>query len=229
MVALAPEITVEKNGDVVHSHPAYGNIAVFNVSGRKALYGADYLADGYLTIRVSTSKAKRSLSRFWRQEEQQIVEVAMSHAQWAAFVSSMNVGLGVDCTITRLGLDIVPDITVEPEEKDMHAADLDGVLAAGLAKLEEIRTDIDGLKIPAKTKDELGRKIDAAVRSMGSSQDFVRTSFGKFVSAKTEKMKADVHAYAQSVLIGLGLRSAADRIASSDEPSARIEDLSRPD
>lgn len=209
---IAPTVVDIKHGETEHSHPAYGMLGVTRVTGRNFLYGADYEVSDYLIVRIATSTARRDLSRFWHSPKEQIVEVAISPAQWAAFVSSMNVGDGVCCTITRRGYSMVPGILPTEDEAELHGKEMSANLKNGVAALNELEASLDELKIPQKAKADLAFKIERARRSIGGTHDFIRNSFGEFVEKKTERMKANLHAYAESMLMGLGLKKAHEEI-----------------
>ena len=98
--------TAEKVGsnitETVESHPAYAQISASRVSGQTNLYGSDFSHQNYVTISIHASELHRSLSRDWAFSRREYIEVAMSESQWAAFVSSMNVGCGIQCTLSHL-------------------------------------------------------------------------------------------------------------------------------
>lgn len=217
-----------KDGEeTIYNHPAFGQIQVSRISGQIDLYGADYTHEGYVAIRIHTSKAKRRYHRFWYHQKEDIIEVCLSYAQWSAFVSSMNVGSGVNCTITRKGYEMVPGIEPIEDEADLHIKEIDDTLAGGHKALRDLDKAIDDLKIPLKAKGELKWKVEVARRSIGSSYEFIKESFGEFVESKTERMKANIHSYAESMLMGLGLKSAQTQIGTvQDEKPLAIEDES---
>lgn len=89
---LKPLITESSHaGDVSQkiSHPAYGLISVTRPNGgRKEMFGSDLHHDNTVTIRISNATEERSLGRSWYYEKGQILELDMTEAQWAKFVSS---------------------------------------------------------------------------------------------------------------------------------------------
>lgn len=223
-----PTETVRADGEVEFAHPAFGQISITRVSGRSYLHGADYEVSDYMSIKIATNTKRRHLSRFWFSEVDPIVEVALSPAQWATFLTSLNVGNGVPCTITRRGRDMVPGIQPEAPEEEFHRKEVDEAIVEAKTALDDLQGDIDNLKISAAARRELSSKIATAKMAIGSSQSFIRQSFGEYVQKRTERMKADLHAYAEMALMGLGLKAAKNQIESVTR-APEITDQSKDD
>lgn len=86
--------------EIEESHPAFGMIAASRVSGgEKALFDSDIQHHHRVVVRINTATRTRRLNHddiFG--DSTPFIEVEMSEAQWASFVSSMN-SSGVPCTI----------------------------------------------------------------------------------------------------------------------------------
>src|SRR5437868_8231795 len=111
-------------------HPAFGMIGASRVSHSPpgaVLFDSDVQHQHYVVVRVRTAARRRDLNRDYLYADQQIVEVAMSEAQWASFVSSMNTGDGVPCTLTARGLEPVPGMPYAPRLQES----MDEVRSAG--------------------------------------------------------------------------------------------------
>jgi hypothetical protein len=85
--------------DSVEKHPAYAQIGASRVSGGTYLYGSNFAHQHYVTISITKSELNRSLSRDWASGGEEYIEVALSEAQWASFVSTLNSGTGIQCTL----------------------------------------------------------------------------------------------------------------------------------
>jgi len=117
-----PTIEVKKgpgNADeAVEQHPAYAQIGANRVSGGAYLYGSDFKHQHYITIQIHDSELHRQLSGDRAHSKRRLIEIAMSEAQWATFVSSLNQGGGVQCT-----LEFTPEggriwVRMSPEDTD---------------------------------------------------------------------------------------------------------------
>src|SRR5215468_2285877 len=93
------------------SHPAWGMIGAYRTGSTPgaALFDSDIRHQHYMVIRLETATRSRDLHRDHVMGDKRIIEVAMSEAQWASFVSAVNTS-GVPMTIQwRDGHD-VPEV-----------------------------------------------------------------------------------------------------------------------
>lgn len=92
-------ITIREDGSETHE-----SWIVLNAS-RVTSYPGQYLFDSeiahqhYVTVRVSRCSRRRDLNHDWVHGEDLLMEVAMSMAQWGAFVSSFGDGSGQPATL----------------------------------------------------------------------------------------------------------------------------------
>jgi hypothetical protein len=80
--------------EMTTTHPAFGQIGASRVSGHIQLYDSDFHHNAYMTISIRRSELHRSLNRDWHYGRDELIEVALSEAQWATFVSAPNIGSG---------------------------------------------------------------------------------------------------------------------------------------
>jgi hypothetical protein len=110
----APKVVVtEKHGnkEQVYSHPAYGMLSLSRMhGGSTVLTGSEFTHHSVITLQICHGEVHRDLSSDRFQATDRIVEVMMSEAQWSTFVSSMGVGDGVPCTLSRIGKTSVPSL-----------------------------------------------------------------------------------------------------------------------
>jgi hypothetical protein len=97
-----PTITKAKSfGDEteVQSHPAYGQISAARVHGSVDLYGSNIRHNGFVEVRVMGSREEilHGSRRHYNTVEE--MSLWLSEAAWATFISSLNTGSGVPCTI----------------------------------------------------------------------------------------------------------------------------------
>jgi hypothetical protein len=125
--------------DSVERHPAYAQIGASRVSGRAFLYGSDFDHHAYMTISIYKSELHRGLSCDRAFSRGEIIEVALSEAQWATFVSTLNVGSGVQCTIQHLNRERVPQLPEAPKRKTQFQEELNERLVTAERELKELR------------------------------------------------------------------------------------------
>jgi len=192
-------------GGTEYSHPAYGQIRASRVSGHQNLYGSDFRHHGYITIVIARSKLRRSLSRDWEFAGQELIDVSLSEAQWATFVSSLNCGGGTPCTINHIDRVSMPDLPDPPSRKEQFDKELKETMARSAEVLGGLRQKILDMKISEKMKKELISSVDSAGRSIGSNVNFVANSFSEHMEEQVEKAKCEVNAYASGLIQRAGL------------------------
>lgn len=202
----------------VTTHPAFGQIGAARVTGQAFLYGSDFEHRGYMSIRIHESELHRDLSRDWHFERGRVVEVHLSEAQWATFISTPNMGSGVPCTIgyTRAGHmeGHRPYLPAPPSRREQYEAEAAARGEAMLAALETLDARIAELKVSEKQKNELRGHVLAARRELTSGLPFVAKSFAKYTQAVVERAKVEVAAYAMRTLTRMGL----ERLLGHSEP-----------
>lgn len=82
-------------------HPAYGLIGAGRISSSAgiSLFGSPIKHHDLICITIQTGYAESRLQQEWHYPDRIVTELYLSEAQWAAFVSTLNVGSGVPCTL----------------------------------------------------------------------------------------------------------------------------------
>ena len=103
MEYIAPEQKATKFGpdDVTElHHDAFGMIGVTIVTGGSdTLFGSDLKHGQTVRIRIKRARSQRNHSRDSFFAEDSLVEVTLSHTQFAEMITSPNRGDGIPCTI----------------------------------------------------------------------------------------------------------------------------------
>ncbi len=192
-------------GSTKIDHPAFGMIGASRRHGHAVLYGSDFIHNDSISIRIYTSTLHRNLSRDWPTGNEEIIEVALSEAQWATFVSSMNVGSGVQCTIEHKDRVAIPGLPKPVERQKQFMSEANQKIADTIVELTKLTTMISALKISEKQKKELLDQARMARMQIESNAPFVMEQFGEHIESVVEKAKIEVNAYAVSHLMRVGL------------------------
>jgi hypothetical protein len=193
------------------SHPAFGAIKASRVQGRAELFGSDMSHDRYISVAINRAVMNRSLSSNWVFANDEVIEVALSEAQWATFVSAMNVGVGVPCTIAHIEGKRLPQIERDSSEQNRFAGELKASLEKAMLALGELSELATGRPLKAAESSRIRSLAFAAHRAISDSAPFVAKQFAEHMEEKTEAAKAEVHAMAMQVLAGVPL-------VANDEP-----------
>jgi hypothetical protein len=205
MAREVTEPTQDQYGGEVH--PSWAMIGASRVSHGGAgasLFDSDILHQHTVTVRVRTASRRRDLNRDWLHPEQEFVEVEMSEAQWASFVSSMNSGSGVPCTIRRREGDyLVPEAPHAPRLQES----MNEVRDAAERAAEKVSEAFAVYKAH-KTVGNLS-SLEAAIANMPSNITFAASSLSEHAENVVQRARADIEAMVVTKAHQLGLEPAA--------------------
>lgn len=204
----------DSNFGDTYEHPAFAQIRASRCSGGAYLYGSDFQHQHYIRVRISGSVLKRSLSNEWYFDRKEMIEVALSEAQWATFVSSLSVGGGVPCTLQHLNGQPVPQLKPPTKTTEKFSADIKAVMKAtqdDLKKIAESLTDGNIGKTKAK---ELQKALQLIAVRLTGSTGFVADQFDEHMEHTVERAKVEVNAY----IVGMVQKAGLDALGAKYEP-----------
>lgn len=198
--------------DYVERHPAYAQIAASRVQGHAHLYGTDFAHQHYVTITIRRSELHRSLNSDRASARDELIEVALSEAQWATFVSTLNSGMGVQCTMLmerdqQGKIKMVPGIIPVTQRHAQFAGEMKATLQKAREYLKKARQVVFGAKISNKLKEEIDSELSMVEMNIGSNVEFVAKQFDSHMTNTTEQAKTEIHAYAENVLRATGVKA----------------------
>lgn len=176
-------------------HPAWILVGASRVSAGPpgaVLFDSDIRHQHYVLVRVKRAERRRDLNHDWKHARETIIEFAMSEAQWASFVSSMNTGDGVAATLEwdgtlddpRVpGTPYAPRLQVSMEE--VHAA-----AAKAQAKVQEAFAAYAEKKSAANL-----RALEIAISHMTPNMDFAAKSLSEHAENVVQRARADIEAF----------------------------------
>lgn len=198
------------NDEGAEQHPAWGLIGASRVQSGGGKHDGAVLFDSeiphrhYVVVKLHAAQRKRDLNRDWigTQNRLPIVEVAMSESQWAQFVSSMNQGDGVPCTITTRDTQegfAVPGMPYSPRLQQS----MDEVASAADKSLEKIREAFALVKErPNKTNI---RNLEIVLGNAPANMKFAAKSLTEHTENVVTKARADLEAMVIAKAKQLGL------------------------
>lgn len=189
----------------VTTHPAFGQIGASRVSGRTNLYDSDFSHNAYMTISIRRSELHRNLANDWHYGREELIEVALSEAQWATFVSSANIGSGVPCTIEHLRGEVIPGLPAPASRVKQFGDEVRKRGADSIEALDKLAAEIDGLGLSRAKADKLKEVVRAARSAFTSSIPYIAEQFDEHSEKTVERAKAEIHGYMTGVLTRSGL------------------------
>lgn len=195
--------TIDEHGD--ERHPAFATIGAFRGSSTGThLFDSDIVHQHTVRIRINQASRKRDHHTDWIHGEKELIEVELSEAQWASFVSAMNSGSGVPCTLRWTKED-------GPMPEFPHAPRLAETMAethkAAEAAFEDIREAFADLEAAstAKEKREAMNTLRARIKNATPNVDFAGRVLIEHAEDVVTKAKADVEAFVTMKARQLGI------------------------
>lgn len=219
-IAQEPTLIERKtsHSEQAYEHPAFAQIGASRVSGGAYLYDSDFQHQHYITITISTSELHRSLSRDWHFGGKELIEVALSEAQWATFVSSMNQGSGVPCTLQHLQGVSTPGLPAPVSQTDKFSRELKSTMTKAMDDLAKALDSLGG-PLSKKQATEVQAMIRDARMQIMANMPYVAECFEEHLETTIEKAKIEVNAYATASIQRAGLQSIAkDQAVSWGQP-----------
>jgi hypothetical protein len=197
------EPTLDDHGE--EQHPAWVLMGASRVQcgpTGAVLFDSDIRHQHYVVVRLKRCTRKRDLNHDWKHGREDLFEVAMSEAQWASFVSSMNSGEGTPATLTfdrtlddpRVpGMPHAPRLQVSMDEVHSAAAKAQAKVQEAFAAYQEKKT-VGNL-----------RALEIAISHMTPNMDFAATSLSEHAENVVTRARADIEAYVTAKAKQLGL------------------------
>lgn len=203
-----PVATTEHDpmGGTTYEHPAFACISANRVSGNAVLYGSDFVHQHYVTIRIARSRLRRTLSNDWHHgDSRPYIEVKMSEAQWAHFVSAMNVGSGTQCTLYSRNGEDIPGLVEPVDRRAQFAAEADERMQRAVQALKDAAEAVRESGLSQKKQQALLGALDRASANIGCNLKFVADQFSEHMERTVEQAKSEVDGYIAGATRQLGL------------------------
>lgn len=214
--ALNPH-DAKKSNEKVHC-PTHESFAVIRGSRHSsrgtALFGSSIQHNQSISITISTAEHNRSLNNDSIHNKKQIIEIEMSENQFAQFITTMNHGSGIPCTIRHINGKKMSDPPFQTKQelfeaefqKDMdnYTIDLEKTLANTMAILEKPNIGKEDRKV-------ILSNIQSLVRKLNDDMPFMRTQFREQMDGVVNEAKIQIEAFAENVIRNKGLEALAEK------------------
>lgn len=204
-------------------HPSFGMIGITRTygNGRRRLFGSVMdQHDCSMFIRIYPGERVHALSvdRYIATTLTPIIEVELSPAQFAEFLTTHNVGMGVPCTVRSLNgkqVEGVPDDDAVERERirDGFKDDMKQLADKMRDIVNRANAILDGSGTLTKDKrNELKGYIHKIVQHVESNIPFVLDQFERATDRVTSAAKAEADAFLTNVLHRAGLDALANKL-----------------
>jgi hypothetical protein len=193
-----PTAAPTTNDEGWETHPAFGSITAHRISTTPGavLFDSEIRHTYFVRVTIAPMERKRDLNRDWLHTgSRPLMEVDMSEAQWASFVSSMNTS-GVPCTIRT-----------KENDHDVPGLEFDARLAISAKETREaahrafegIKEAMDALEaLPSnagvKARRAAMSKLHYAIANAPANVEFASKSLTEHTENVVQKARADIEA-----------------------------------
>lgn len=202
--------------DAKYEHPAFGLIGMSIVSGgSESLFGSDVGHGQRVRLTIKHAEHQRGLSNDWYHARGlPIVEVEMSHSQFAEFITSPNRGEGVPCTISEVDGVMMPSIEKLETKNAMLCRE---VGEAAAEKIKRLQKEIDRLgliveagKFPKAEMRQIYKDLAREADQLPGSITFVVKQGEEAIERATTHAKIEIEATIERHISRIGLSAARE-------------------
>lgn len=217
-----PDPMTPGDDNVKSTHPSFGQISVSKVQGRNVMFGSDFVHHNFVSLRVHTAEHNRNLSHDWVFPRECVLELNMSEAQWATFVSSFNTQ-GVPCTLRYVrGDDDTRPSLPDPDLRREFSDEVLRTMNDSIDRLHALQDKVRNSTMGKGLQKEISTAIMMAIQEIESNVPFIKESFDKHVETSVEKAKVEVNAYMTNQIMRAGLEKlGADQDLLEYRPDAK--------
>lgn len=163
------------------------------------MYGSKIRHGHYICLNISSSEVDRNLNQEWYHDREEIIRIRMSEHQFAQFITSLNIGGGVPCTIERLqgkGIEAPPmpnEVKLIHKEFAETVGDVANVLQDAQKRLNAMLQP--GAKVSKAELTALSKELETAMREIQNNMPFIAEQFAETVENTVSEAKGAIEAY----------------------------------
>jgi hypothetical protein len=211
----------------IDEHESYGMVGINRVSSSgTSLFGSIATHHSFITLTVKRASMRRHLAQDWLSAESRaLIEIEMSHSQFAELITSPGVGDGVPCTIRAYDGKLMEECPAPEPMESKYAEDLKATTKETVAGLKELTQRLSQSLLPGEkplNKTELKAllgQIQGALSSITNSIPFIEKQFNEEMETQRDRMVGEMEAVATHIIHNVGLKAIA---------AAELPQLSQP-
>lgn len=180
------------------THPSFGKVTVSRVHSNPGafLFDSSTQHSEYVVVTLHEADRIRDLHHDWIHPGKDVVEIAMSLAQWGDFVSSFGQGSGTSVTITRKGYETIPGADHESRlavtAKEVAGAAKESTEA--IVKASQAVSEAFARKAGRAEMSRLLNDLKHVTENVPSNMKFAGDTLTKHAEEVVSRAKADIEA-----------------------------------
>jgi hypothetical protein len=210
---VLPTVTTQ-NERTVYTHPAFGVIELTHpTGGHQHMFGSDVGAShDVIKLTVSTAELHRELSRDWIFGNKLLIELEMTHAQFAQFISSSGRSDATPVTLKYASLaglpDNIPHIDKIETKADIFNTEIEknakNVLSSINYQISKLEALVESGKIPIKELRNILKSLKIGVENAPVNMGFVVKQAREALENASSAAKIEVEAFIDARARSLG-------------------------
>jgi hypothetical protein len=215
------------------SHPAFGMVALSRVTGSPGKMFGSHLNRhaGFIELTVKRAVRDHDLHQDWHFGKDSLLQLRLTHTQFAELITTMNMGDGVPCTLAYLPGEEVPDIPddLETEQEKVTAGFEDETQKFG-AKVRKRFTEVEIIlnkpgTITKKDREVIRNAMAMVIQDVEANMPFVLRQFVESTEKVAQQAKAEVEGFLSSISHKIGMEGLKERLlGGSQDPSKLLDD-----
>ena len=194
-------------------HESYGMVGINRCSSSGThLFGSIATHHSFITLSIKRASVERHLAQDWyHAESKDLIEIEMSHSQFAEMITSPGIGDGVPCTIRAFDGKLVEECPAPAEMNSKYAEDLKKTTKETVSTLTQLTQQLGQSLLPGEkplNKTELKAllsQIQSALASITDSIPFIEKQFNEEMEEQRDKMIGELEAVANHLIHSTGL------------------------
>lgn len=208
------KVAEDGRDDETWTHPSYGAISLTTISGGNPhLFGSDVQHGQRVRIQIKRAEHRRSLSNDWHfTRGRPLVELEMSHAQFAEFITAGGRGEGIACTLLSINGEDQAGIEPFETKQEMFRREIE---QSARRRLDDLRAEVAKLgamiesgKFPKADMRALHRELDRTVQQLPGSLSFVVGQAEEALEKATTAARISIEATVNHHINRIGLDAA---------------------
>jgi hypothetical protein len=205
--------------ETTENHESYGMVGINRTSSNGTnLFGSITTHRSFITLTVKRAEVTRHLAQDWYHASSlPLVEIELSHSQFAELITSPGMGDGVPCTIRAFDGKMLESCPAPTPMESKYSEDLKETTKETVAGLKALTQRLSQALLPGEKtlgKTELKAllgEIQSALNSITDSIPFIETSFNEEMEVQRDKMVGEMEAVATHLVHSIGLRAIAEK------------------
>lgn len=179
-------------------HPAYGFIRMSRVSGGSGrLFMSSLRHENRISITIGEAEHVRSLSTDEHYAGRQIIEVQMSEAQFAQFITNSMSHAGAPCTITRNNGKTIPPLEDVQLTSDRYYKEAQKMAEDAIQAVADARQKIGEIAaaLPKKKQEEIMGRLNALEMTLSDRMPWIVQMHHEHMDKVANLAKIEIEAY----------------------------------